>query len=101
MRLDSGRRLGSVSYNLHGRLQSVWVQQPASGRAPVAILTPMGSIESDTGRSALAAGTAESAPFAAVREAASKPQKSRRSESCKIVIALDLPALLPERTSIR
>jgi hypothetical protein len=23
--LDSGRRLGSVSYNLHGRLQSGWV----------------------------------------------------------------------------
>src|SRR5260370_37979854 len=62
---------------------------------------PRTAIESDTGRSALAAGTAESAPFAAVRGAASKPQKSRRSESCKIAIALDLPALLPERTSIR
>ena len=25
LRLDSGRRLGSVSYNLHGRLHSGWV----------------------------------------------------------------------------
>jgi hypothetical protein len=67
--LDSGRRLGSVSYNLHGRLQSGWVQQPHSGRAPVAILTPMGSFKSDNGRSALQPGTALHAPNATFKTA--------------------------------
>src|ERR1700722_7119420 len=39
---DSGRRMGLVSYNLHGRLQSAG-QQPHSARASVAIHLPMGS----------------------------------------------------------
>src|ERR1019366_5686345 len=37
------RRFGSVSFNLHGRLQS-WCSQPHSARAPVAIHLPMGSL---------------------------------------------------------
>src|SRR4030081_2181820 len=39
---DSVRCFGSVSYGLHGRLQSGW-SQPHSARAPVAIYLPMGS----------------------------------------------------------
>src|SRR4029077_16022842 len=39
---DSVRCFGSVSYGLHGRLQSEW-SQPHSARALVAIHFPMGS----------------------------------------------------------
>ena len=41
--LDSGRRIGSVSCNLHGRLQSGWFSNLTLPSAPVAIQTPMGS----------------------------------------------------------
>src|SRR5271165_3557266 len=45
MSLDSGRRFGAVRYAWHGRLLSDW-SQPHSARALVAILLPMGSINS-------------------------------------------------------
>src|SRR5208283_1046089 len=41
--LDSGRRISSVSCNLHGRLQSGWFSNLTLPSAPVAIQTPMGS----------------------------------------------------------
>src|SRR5208337_2840758 len=41
--LDSGRRIGSVSCNLHRRLQSGWFSNLTPPSAPVAIQTPMGS----------------------------------------------------------
>ena len=44
--LDSGRRIGSVSCNLHGRLQSGWFSNLTLPSAPVAIQTPMGSCTS-------------------------------------------------------
>ena len=44
--LDSGRRIGSVSCNLHGRLQSGWFSNLTLPSAPVAIQTPMGSFTS-------------------------------------------------------
>src|SRR5712675_1346621 len=43
--LDSGRRFGALRYAWHGRLLSDW-SQPHSARAMVAILLPMGSINS-------------------------------------------------------
>src|SRR5271169_496322 len=36
---DGARRFGLMSYNMHGRLQSVWLQ-PHSARAPVAFHPP-------------------------------------------------------------
>ena len=48
-RLDddaSGRRIGSVSCNLHGRLQSGGLATSLCPSAPVAIQTPMGSFTS-------------------------------------------------------
>src|SRR5580704_11337595 len=45
MSLDSGRRFGALRYAWHGRLLSDW-SQPHSARAMVAILLPMGSINS-------------------------------------------------------
>ena len=44
--MDSGRRIGSVSCNLHGRLQSGWFSNLTLPSAPVAIQTPMGSFTS-------------------------------------------------------
>ena len=44
--LDSARRIGSVSCNLHGRLQSGWFSNLTLPSAPVAIQTPMGSFTS-------------------------------------------------------
>ena len=44
--MDSGRRIGSVSCNLHGRLQSGWFSNLTLPSAPVAIQTPMGSCTS-------------------------------------------------------
>src|SRR5580704_10506724 len=45
MSLDSGLRFGALRYAWHGRLLSDW-SQPHSARALVAILLPMGSINS-------------------------------------------------------
>jgi hypothetical protein len=56
MSLDSGRRFGALRYAWHGRLLSDW-SQPHSARAMVAILLPMGSINSEQ-RSETAEGVA-------------------------------------------
>src|SRR5271166_6274624 len=56
MSLDSGLRFGALRYAWHGRLLSDW-SQPHSARALVAILLPMGSINSEQ-RSETADGVA-------------------------------------------
>src|SRR3984957_17406308 len=56
MSLDSGRRFGALRYAWHGHLLSDW-SQPHSARAMVAILLPMGSINSEQ-RSETADGVA-------------------------------------------
>jgi hypothetical protein len=46
--MDGDRRFGAIRYNLHGRLQSAWVQ-PHPARVPIAIHLAMGSGISETG----------------------------------------------------
>src|ERR1019366_7400065 len=62
--MDGARRFGSISYNLHGRLQSGW-SQPHSARASVAIHLPMGSRYLRLHRPALAQQSAVSGTGAA------------------------------------